>query len=267
MMRVKFLILGLCFLGIINAQEKKYNDFFCRIIKNCKVDDLDVARYNKDSVLYLNTYDIEYVDCQFFLYMLEYAYRYNDQMAFLYLSNYLQDFYKRYDLIPGNLALDMIQKFRNEYRLEDEVSKDNIEAELKHKFHKLKREEKHNLDFYPVICDVFSTDHFDHYKTSLLFESLCYNIKKISGPGDKEAQLFFLSFILADQTLNPLAYKYMIESISFFYVGSALKMNDNIFDFVKLWTNLIPDMILGSSKSEFIDSLREYIYKDRSICK
>ena len=59
----------------------------------------------------------------------------------------------------------------------------------------------------------------------------------------------------------------MIESISFFYVGSALKMNDNIFDFVKLWTDLIQDMILGSSKSEFIDSLREYIYKDRSICK
>ena len=36
-MRVKFLILGLCFFGIINAQEKKYNDFFVVLLRIAKL--------------------------------------------------------------------------------------------------------------------------------------------------------------------------------------------------------------------------------------
>lgn len=266
-MRLMFLFCGFCFIGFINAQEKQYDDTFCRIIRNCAVKDIDVVRYNKDSEHQLNKYDIEYVDFQYFLFMIEYAYRYNDQMAFMYLYEYLSDFYKNHNLKPNSIVLDIIREFRSNYCLEGEIPKDSIEMELKHKKHELKTDKNQNFDFYPVICEVFSSEHVDHDKTSLLYETLYYNTKNMSGPGNKESQLFFLLLVLADQTHEPSAYKKLIESICFFYVGNALKMNDKIFAFIELLTNQIPDSILGATRREYLDSIREYIYKDRNICK
>ena len=266
-MREILFICCLCsFLGI-SAQEiqQEQDDCFCRIIKNGAVEDLDVAFYNKE--ICLNLYDAKYVDCQFFLFMLEYAYRHKDDIAFLYLSDYLSGFYKQFNLTPNKLALDMIQEFRSQvsYDGKQDVSKDTIGDELKHKWNK-SEEEMLNYDYYKVVCDLFSTDYIDHTKTSLLYETICHNVNVMKGPGDKEGQMFFLSLVLADQSKDLQAYISLINSMFSFYLRSGIKINDNVFEMIVSWIKNMPQKIERVEYLQKYVQYKEEVLKNKSAC-
>ncbi len=268
-MRKLLFLIFICSSFAMSAQEKlqEKNDCFFSYIKNGSVDALKKERYNIESCL--NEYDLDYIDCQFFLFMFEYAFRYNDGVAFQYLANFISNTYEKYNLTPDSLALDLMHRLNNRILMnfQSNVSNDSIALELKYKLDRPKDSIDSTMDIYRVICETFSMHHSDHKKTSILYNSLCNDMKDLRGRGNKIGQLFFLSFVIADQSKETLAYAFLYDMVCEFYLTNGLKINDYVFEIISSWiSNLHSDNVEIVNRLNKLDSYKQMIMNNRSAC-
>ncbi|MBP5454870.1 MAG: hypothetical protein J6Y37_00025 [Paludibacteraceae bacterium] len=260
-----------------NALEKraevtlqKKDDVFYRLLEKGSADVLEKAQYYMDPWI-LNDYDMNYIDCQFFLFMFEYAYQYNDGVAFQYLTNFISSIYEKFELTPDSLALDVMHRFSDRAQKDPRLPNDSLASELKHKLDKQQEDKTNSTEpyfIYRVICETFSTEHADHEKTSKLYHTLYNDMKNQRGRGTRIGQLFFLSLIIADQSKDPLAYACLYDQVCGFYLSNGLKISDPIFEIISSWlTHLHSDNKQVLYRISRLEKYKEMILQNRSACE